>query len=693
MRKRRFLVFLLDLVFIAAAYAVAFLLRFDFNLAKIWSEPFLYGFVLVLAVKPLIFLSSNLYRSLWRYASLPDALEIFKTVSIASLASFFGLLFFHQFNYFSRSIFILDWILLFAMLAASRLVWRVYRETCVMPRNAKGPKTLIVGAGKVGNLLLKEIRMQADSDYNVTGFVDDDPEKLGMRLNGTPVLGDTLQLSKLVRDYEIEKVIIALPAASGERVRTIIRRCKMAGVQFKTLPAINDIIDGKVSMAQIKDVEIDDLLRREPVVLDVEAIRNYLTEKKVLVTGAGGSIGSEICRQLARYKPDKIILFDNAETPLFHIEKELAPKNPDIRIIPVLGDIRHADKVEAVFDEFMPDVVFHAAAYTHVPMMEYNPLEAVSNNIGGTKVLADAAAKFGVANFVMISTDKAVNPTNVMGASKRAAEIYVQALADRSVTRFTTVRFGNVLGSNGSVVPTFKEQIKKGGPITVTDPEVIRYFMTIPEATQLVLQAGCIGNGGEIFVLDMGEPVPILELAEELIRLSGLVPYEDIDITFTGLRPGEKLFEELLIEGEGIKPTDHEKIKVLAAVAHDPEWLTREMEMLFFEADAFDINGIMESLRRLVPEFSPSYHFTGEPPLAFQKVRPDLFPQQSRPIYIPVSSTYTLDTASASSGRNIGSPFFRMHAGTGAPGLAHHKSHHGDLVRPHGSIDERNTIG
>ncbi len=433
MTKRRLLVFLVDVVFVATAYVLAFLLRFDFNMSRMERDLsfFLPGFAVVLAVKPLVFLSSKLYRSLWRYASLSDAVEIFKAVFIASVVSFGALLFVNRTQPFSRAIIILDWLLLFAMMSASRLVWRAYRETYVMPRRAKGPKTLIVGAGDAGNMLLKEIRKQPVPPYNVAGFVDDDPRKLGMRLNGSPVLGDTLQLSGLIDEHGIEKVIIAIPSANGKAVRAIIRRCKMAGVRFMILPGISDIISGKVSVSQIKDVEIDDLLRREPVVLDEAAIGSYLTGKKVLVTGAGGSIGSEMCRQLARYKPRKIVLFDSAETPLFHIERELAHKYPDLRTIPILGDIRQADKVEAVFDEFTPEVVFHAAAYKHVPMMEYNPVEAVSNNIGGTKVLADAAAKFGVANFVMVSTDKAVNPTNVMGASKRAAELYVQAMTGR----------------------------------------------------------------------------------------------------------------------------------------------------------------------------------------------------------------------------------------------------------------------
>jgi FlaA1/EpsC-like NDP-sugar epimerase len=475
---------------------------------------------------------------------------------------------------------------------------------------------------------LKEIRKQRDSIYNIVGFIDDDPEKHGMRLNGIPVLGSTDSLNELVKKHSVEKVIIALPSAAGKVIRSIVGKCENAQVRFKIIPGLGDLIKGKISVSQIKDVEIEDLLRRDPVVLDEAEISNYLAGKNVLVSGAGGSIGSEICRQVARFKPERLVLLDNAETPLFFIEKELVSSHPELRVIPVIGDVRQKDKVAMTFDLFKPDVVFHAAAYKHVPMMEYNPVESVTNNIGGAMTLADAAHRFGATDFVMISTDKAVNPTNVMGASKRVAELYVQSLAEISATRFTTVRFGNVLGSNGSVIPLFKDQIQKGGPVTVTDPEVVRYFMTIPEAAQLVLQAGCIGNGGEIFLLDMGEPVRIVELAEELIRLSGFIPHEDIEIVYSGLRPGEKLFEELLVAGEGVKPTIHEKIKVLAPVCLDRAWLSNELDYLFVAASTNGVGGILASLRRLVPEFKPAYHFNGSPPVSFRRMRPDLYPQE-----------------------------------------------------------------
>ncbi|MBT0895157.1 polysaccharide biosynthesis protein [Geobacter hydrogenophilus] len=624
--QRRLMVFSLDTASIAASFLLAFLLRFDFTFPPSYHELIKDGLLVVLLVKPLVFLFSGMYRSIWKYASLQDGIEIFKVVTLSTLITSFVLFFLHDTSAMPRSIYVLDWVLLFAMVSTSRLLWRVYRETYIIPRYHTGKRTLIVGAGEAGNLLLKEIRKQKNPANQIIGFLDDDPAKQGMRLGGVPVMGDLGRLRAAIRKHRIEEVIIAIATAQGAVTRQVVSCCKETKVRFKTLPGIKDIIDGTVSISQIKDVEIEDILGREPVKLDLETIRGYLTNKRVLVTGAAGSIGSEICRQVAAFSPYKLLLFECAETPLYQIEKELTATHPNLRIIPVIGDVRDQARVEAIFDEFQPEVVFHAAAYKHVPMMEYNPVEAVTNNIGGTRVLANAAHRFGVKNFVMISTDKAVNPTNIMGASKRVAEIYVQSLARRSRTNFTTVRFGNVLGSNGSVIPLFKEQIKTGGPVTVTDPKVIRYFMTIPEACQLVLQAGCIGNGGEIFVLDMGDPVRILDLAEELIRLSGFVPHEEIDIVFTGLRPGEKLFEELLIDGEGIKPTRHEKIKVLAAMDSDFDAVERELGVLFAMAGNADIAGIVKQLRTIVPEFSPQYSFNGAAPVAFQRVRPDLFP-------------------------------------------------------------------
>jgi FlaA1/EpsC-like NDP-sugar epimerase len=632
--RKRLLVFLVDICLIVAAYSLAFFLRFDFSIPFEQREIFFRGLWFVICIKPMVFLVSGLYRNLWSYASLQDALEIFKVITISSVMAVFSVMYMRSFEAFPRSIFILDWSFLIFMVAASRLVWRFYREKYFIMdqfglRSSKGKRTIIIGAGEAGSLLLKEIRRQRSGEYRVVGFVDDDHGKHGMLLHRVPVLGGIDHLRALVRKHKIEEIIVAIPSAQGKMLQRIVASCEKAKIQVKTLPCISDIIDGKVAVSQIKNVDIEDLLGRDPVVLDEKGISGYLTGKRVLITGAAGSIGSEICRQVAKFNPSKIILFDNAETPLFFIERELTASFPDVPMIPVIADVRNRTRVEMVFDEFMPQVVFHAAAYKHVPMMEYNPVEAVTNNIVGTRKLADAAHRFKVDNFVMISTDKAVNPTNVMGASKRASEIYVQSLAAKSLTRFTTVRFGNVLGSNGSVIPIFKEQIAKGGPVTVTDRNVIRYFMTIPEATQLVLQAGCIGKGGEIFVLDMGEPVRIVDLAEELIRLSGLTPYEDIDIVFTGLRPGEKLYEELLVEGEGIKPTAHAKIRVAEAVPAEHAMVAQALEVLHEHACSSDITAIFRDLQQLIPEFEPKYSFQGGAPLLFQRVRPDLFPASS----------------------------------------------------------------
>lgn len=628
--RRRLLVFCLDLVLIALAFAFSFLLRFDFQLPEAFLPHFKQGLLVVLLIKPLVFLSSGLYRNLWRYASLQDGIEIAKVVTLSTVIAGFVLMYLRHFAPYPRSIFILDWFLLLALMSASRLVWRIYRETVIIPRQGTGQRTLIVGAGEAGSQLLKEIRRQQDSNFTVVGFVDDDRQKTGMKLHGVPVLGTTAQLSDLIDRYSVEDVIIAIPSAGSSVLREIVKACDHCKVRFKILPAMHDIIEGKVSVSQIKDIEIEDLLGREPVLLDETSISNYLTGKRVLVTGAAGSIGSEICRQVARFAPAKVILLDSAETPLYQIEMELSQQFPDLRIIPVLADIRQVQRLEYLFETFLPEVVFHAAAYKHVPMMEYNPVEAITNNILGTRTLAEKSHAFGVANFVMVSTDKAVNPTNVMGASKRAAELFVQSLARQSRTNFTTVRFGNVLGSNGSVIPLFKEQIKQGGPVTVTHPEVIRYFMTIPEAARLVLQAGSVGSGGEIFVLDMGKPVRIVELAEELIRLSGFIPHEEIEIIYTGLRPGEKMYEELLISGEGIKPTRHHKIKVLDAMTFDLQTTAAAIDDVGNKAQCGDVTGMLSSLQALVPEFKPSY---GDPALhspAFKRLRPDISVGQGR---------------------------------------------------------------
>jgi FlaA1/EpsC-like NDP-sugar epimerase len=602
-KRTELLRFEADTFLILLAFILSYFLRFEAPFQAISLEIFWQGLLIVLAVQPLVFLAAGMYRNLWCYPSVRDAGVMARVVTVSSVVT--SLPFFYLMRDIPHiwSLVVMDWILLLFLIFASRLIRQHFRAPGQIRENHGNCPALIIGAGQAGSLLLKEIDRMPRSPYKILGFVDDDPAKQGMYLHGVRVEGTVDQLREIVGRQAIEEVIIAIPSAKGKMLRTIVDQCKGAGVRFKTLPYLPDIINGKVTVSQVKDVEIADLLGREPVVLDEEAIRYFLKGEKILVTGAAGSIGSEICRQAAKFGPKQLILLDHAETPLFHIHRELSAAYPDLTVIPVVGDVKHRDKVVAVFGEYLPDVVFHAAAYKHVPMMESNQVEAVTNNIGGTKILADASHQYGVRNFVMISTDKAVRPANVMGASKRAAEMYIQALAGKSRTRFTTVRFGNVLGSNGSVIPLFMEQIKKGGPVTVTDPKVIRFFMTIPEASQLVLQAACLGKGGEIFVLEMGEPVRIVDLAEELIRLTGSVPYEDIDIVFTGLRPGEKMYEELLEEGEGVLPTSHEKIRVLAAVETDFVAIHNEVKHLLAAADRLNLPVMVGLLHALVPGF------------------------------------------------------------------------------------------
>jgi FlaA1/EpsC-like NDP-sugar epimerase len=634
---RKAFILLLDIFFIFFSYNLALLLHNDFDFSSLTAIDTLHALPIIITVKILVFVTSNLYRSIWKYASLHDLIEIFKTVSIASICSSLVLIFFHQGDHLSRVVVVLDWGVLLALVSCSRVLWRLYQERYHRgsgfpvlskdddPHNELKRRTLIIGAGDAGNMLLREIFKQPDTPYRIVGFLDDDRNKLGMRMHGVQVLGMTDQLQELVETHCIDKVIIATPSAGAKFIRDLVEKCQSSGVRFKIIPCLNEILKGDVNVSSLRDVEIEDLLGRDPVSLDETAISAYLNGMRVLISGAAGSIGSEICRQVGRFKPRMLILLDSAETPLYSIEKELSAIYPDIPIVPIIADVRHRKRLEGIFDTFEPEVVFHAAAYKHVPMMEYNPCEAITNNCGGTKVLADLADEFGVHNFVMISTDKAVNPTNVMGASKRVAELYVQSLAASSRTRFTTVRFGNVLGSNGSVIPLFKEQIRCGGPITVTDERVIRYFMTIPEATQLVLQAGCLGKGGDIFVLDMGEPVRIMDLAIQLIKLSGLTPYEDIEIQITGLRPGEKLFEELLIEGEGVMPTSHEKICVLASLTVNREKLLDTYNQLLDAACSSDIGTVMQVLKYTLPEFRHNNTYGDSPPLPFRRMRPDLY--------------------------------------------------------------------
>jgi FlaA1/EpsC-like NDP-sugar epimerase len=552
----------------------------------------------------------DLYKGLWKYAGIKDLGDIFK----ASLA---GTLFFAVYVFvilkevgFSRSVLVIDFSYNILFFGGIRMLVRMYREYKSGRNNednADYKKVLIVGAGDAGEMILREMMKNPRLGYCPIGFVDDDRNKRKNTIHGFTVYGNTRDIPALVKEHAIHEVVIALPSARGRSIRRIVNTCKRADVRFKTLPFVSDLIDGNVSVSQIRDVAIEDLLGREAANLDMALIGNELAGKVIMITGAAGSIGSELVRQSANFKPKKIILFERGENDLYHLELELNKDSWDTVFIPYIGDIRDNDSLKICMEKHRPSYIFHAAAYKHVPMMEVNPVEAVKNNVVGTRNLVDMAAEFGVEKFVLISTDKAVRPTNVMGATKRIAELVVQEknASDSCDTHFVSVRFGNVLGSNGSVIPRFKEQIAEGGPVTVTHPEVTRYFMTIPEAAQLVMQAGAMGAGGELFLLEMGETIKIRDLAENVIRLSGMIPGKDIEIVYSGLRPGEKLYEELLTEGEGIKETHHDKIKILESGKIDFDALCSNIGRLEAACKTGDTEKIKTILKDLVPEYRP----------------------------------------------------------------------------------------
>lgn len=603
---RKSLLVVFQVAMIVSAFILAFELRFNFIIPQSYWIALISFLPAIIAIKICVFWFSGLSSGWWRYVSIPDLQLIFKANLIgSSLFVIYIFLFAHP-PYPPRSVLILDGILCFLILSGIRVLTRIVRESQILnlkKTRMKKKRVVIIGSGAVGQTIVKEIRQNPYLDKEVIGFLDNDPNRRGRLFHGLPVLGMTVDLEKICRHKNIDLVIVAHPAIRSKELRSILEVCSKAQVQSKILPTMGNIINGEVSIQHIRDVQLEDLLGRKPVRLDIKEIREYLKGKRILVTGAAGSIGSEICRQVSSFLPESVILLDHAETPLFHIENELESRFPKLKYFLRLNDIRNANEIKAIFQQFEPEVVFHAAAYKHVPLSEKNVIEVINNNVQGTRNLADCAHEFGTKHFVMVSTDKAVNPTNVMGASKRAAEIYVQSLGKTSSTNFVTVRFGNVLGSNGSVVPTFKEQVKKGGPITVTHPEVTRFFMTIPEAVQLVLQAGSMGHGGEIFILDMGKPTKIVTLAEELIRLSGLVPYEDIDIVFTGLRPGEKLYEELLGAGEGVLATSHEKIQVVRSALGNAAVLNLHFENIERVVEKMDRDGALKVLKELIPEY------------------------------------------------------------------------------------------
>lgn len=627
--KRRLINVLFHEFIFALALLLAFLIRSDASLRVTgydWHRAltdFLYLLPFFLIIKTLVFWNRRLFRGGWRYAGIRDVARILFACWIFVLIAFLARGLFldlpqavgripppvlgEYFSHMPRGVMVLDFLATVFLACTARLGFRIYREE-LRPISAEGLKrVLIIGAGNAAETVIREINRMPVERFRIVGMVDDDPAKRRISIHDIPVLGTTDEIREVCEQHDVEEIIIAMPSASRADLQRVVKLCEGTKLKFQSLPSVGDLIDGRVTVSQIRPVDINDLLGRDVVALDDQAIGDFLRNRTVLVTGAGGSIGSEMSRQICQYQPQWLVLLEQAETPLFDIHNELLKAFPEIPMVPEICDIADRDRVMQVWADHRPDVVIHAAAHKHVPLMELNPCEAVKNNILGSRNVADASCEYDVAEFVTISTDKAVNPSSVMGCSKRVAEIYTQSLNGRAGcrTQFKAVRFGNVLGSNGSVVPTFRRQIAAGGPVTVTHPDMTRYFMTIPEAAQLVLQAAATGTGGQIFLLDMGEPVKIADLARQMITLSGFRPDEDIEIVYTGVRPGEKLFEELKTEGEDIEPTVHPKVMVWAHTPVTWDQVTAAMETFAALQNSPDREQIVRALRDLVPEYEP----------------------------------------------------------------------------------------
>jgi FlaA1/EpsC-like NDP-sugar epimerase len=611
---RKPLIILAHIIAFAFSLLLSFLLAYNMRFSRSWllgQYPILLLFFV--AIKLVVFGLFKQYRGWWRYVGISDLLSILR----ASLVStFIIIVLWYAFmsttairqvlkaiTEVGQGVFMADMFATVLLLAGLRMAIRLYYEEFRTEERGPLKRFLIVGAGDAGEALLRDIHQRAIAEYEVVGFIDDDPAKQGTYIHGIQVLGRVEELPKVCKEHNIEEIAIAMPSASHRELRRVIRVCEGTKLRFRTVPSITDIASGKFRVSQIRTVDINDLLGREAVELDLHSIEAFLKDKVILVTGAGGSIGSEMCRQVCNFGPKLLLLIEQAENPLFYIERELHQQFPGLSMKAIICNITDKTRVDEIFEKYHPEVVIHAAAHKHVPLMELNPGEAIKNNIVGTQTMADAANSHGATNFVMISTDKAVNPSSIMGSSKRIAEMYIQDLSRTSKTQFVTVRFGNVLDSEGSVVPIFKKQIAEGGPVTVTHAEMKRYFMTIPEASQLVLQAATMGKGGEIFVLDMGEPVKIVDLAKELITLSGFSPEEDIEIKITGIRPGEKLFEELSIEGEDMLRTSHPKIRVWKNIPMDRDKVRTGINELINVAKNQNHRQIAEKIKELVPEY------------------------------------------------------------------------------------------
>ena len=600
--RQRFIAFIHDLAMVPIAWLGAYWLRFNLDsIPPRYLSQALMLLPLVWLAQGAMFWAFGLYRGIWRFASIPDMARILKSVMAGLAATVVISFLVTRLEDAPRSVFVLDGILLLFLLGGPRILYRWIKDRHLYL--GSGKRTLIVGAGNAGELLARDLMRASSSSCHPVAFVDDDPDKVGKEIHGYPVAGTCSEIPRIADQFKVELILIALPSAMAGQVRHVVEICERTGLPFRILPRIEDIVSGQVGLKDLRDVRIEDLLGRDPVNLDWQTITEGIQDKVIFITGGGGSIGSELCRQIARLMPRKLVVLERSEFNLFAIERELRKDFPDLALDMALVDVCDSVCVEKMLKRHVPDIIFHAAAYKHVPMLETQARAAAINNVFGTVVIARLAEKFGCKSFVLISTDKAVNPANTMGATKRVAEMICQHQSTRSPTKYITVRFGNVMGSSGSVIPLFQDQITRGGPVTVTHPDVTRYFMTIPEACQLILQASVIGRGGEIFVLDMGEPVRIAYLAEQMIRLSGKVPGEDIEIVYIGLRPGEKLEEELFHVSEDLAKTGYSKIFLASSRPVNGEFLGGMLAAL----ERACADGDDERIRELIAELTTGY--------------------------------------------------------------------------------------
>lgn len=605
-RNRIALLAILDILIITVSGFLALYIRFDFAFSKMdmkYVDYELYYLPINLAVTIVIFILFKLYRSVWRFASTTEFLNVIGACSGSILSQIVCMAILRM--RMPVSYYLMKYIILILGIGSLRFAYRILRmfqeKRSGIGRDAR-KNTMVIGAGEAGAMIIKEFQNSRYLDQRVCCVVDDNTAKHGKYLRGVKIMGGREEIRFLAHELHVDEIIVALPSAPQSEVKEILQICQETGCELKVLPGLYQMINGDVSVSKLRKVEIEDLLGREPIKLQVESVMDYVEGRKILVTGGGGSIGSELCRQIAAHNPKQLIIVDIYENNAYDIQQELKFKYPELDLEVLIASVRNTHRMNSIFDTYRPEIVYHAAAHKHVPLMEDSPNEAIKNNVFGTYKTAQAAARYGVRRFVLISTDKAVNPTNIMGASKRICEMVIQMMNNRSETDFVAVRFGNVLGSNGSVIPLFKKQIEQGGPVTVTHPEIIRYFMTIPEAVSLVLQAGALAKGGEIFVLDMGEPVKILDLAKNLIRLSGYKPFEDIPIEFTGLRPGEKLYEELLMSEEGLRETSNKLIHIGKPIEFDEERFLEQLDELKKIADK-DSGKVRQKVQEIVPTY------------------------------------------------------------------------------------------